>query len=51
LLSPQDAFEVSIYLLGLQPHIREFIARKDKVIPQAVQEVEYTTPDMEDQDM
>ena len=32
LLSPQDAFEISIYLLGLQPHIRDALARNEKPI-------------------
>jgi hypothetical protein len=49
LLSPQDAIEIGIYLLGLQPHIRDVLARRDKV--QDVQEVEYPTPDMDDQDL
>ena len=43
LLSPQDAIEIGIYLLGLQPHIRDVLARKEKV--QDVQEVEYPTPE------
>jgi len=51
LLSPQDSIEIGIYLLGLQPHIRDVIARKDKVVPQDVQEVEYPTPDMAEQDL
>jgi len=40
-------FEISIYLHGLQPHIREFLVRKDRVqdVP-----TEYPTHDMTDQD-
>jgi hypothetical protein len=34
LLTPEDTLEIGIYLLGLQPHIREVLARKDKAIPQ-----------------
>jgi len=49
LLSPQDAIEIGISLLGLQPHIRDVLARREKV--QDVQEVEYPTPDMDDQDL
>jgi len=51
LLSPQDAIEIGIYLLGLQPHIRDVIARKGGVVPQDVPSVEYPTPDMDDQDL
>jgi hypothetical protein len=49
LLSPQDAIEIGIYLLGLQPHIRDVLARKDTI--QDVPSVEYPTPDMVDQDL
>src|SRR5258708_3952072 len=34
LLSPEDTIEIGIYLLGLQPHIREVLARKEKPVPQ-----------------
>jgi hypothetical protein len=51
LLSPQDAIEIGIYLLGLQPHIRDVIARKDKVVPQDASSIEYPTPDMVEQDL
>jgi hypothetical protein len=30
LFSPEDTIEIGIYLLGLQPHIREVIARREK---------------------
>ena len=40
LLSPEDAIEIGIYLLGLQPHIREVLARKEKAAPQELLEVE-----------
>jgi len=40
LLAPQDTLEIGIYLLGLQPHIREVLARKEMPVSQAVPEVE-----------
>lgn len=48
LLAPQDAIEIGIYLLGLQPHIRDVLARKDKT--QDVQNVEYPTQDIIDEE-
>jgi len=34
-LAPQDTLEIGIYLLGLQPHIRDVLARKEQPVPQA----------------
>jgi len=49
LLSAEDTLEISIYLLGLQPHIRDVLAQKDTVVQETP--VEYPTQDMADQDM
>jgi hypothetical protein len=49
MLSAEDTIAIGIYLLGLQPHIREVLARKDNVVQEVP--VEYPTPDMVDQDM
>ncbi len=37
LLSSQDTIEIGIYLLGLQPHIRDVLARKEKTALPAVE--------------
>jgi hypothetical protein len=34
LLSPQDSIDIGIYLLGLQPHIRDVVARKGEPVVQ-----------------
>ncbi len=51
LLSPQDAIEIGIYLLGLQPHIRDVLSRKDNAVSQESRNIECPTPDMDDQDL
>jgi len=33
LFSPQDTIEIGIYLLGLQPHTRDVLTRKEQVSP------------------
>lgn len=47
LLSPQDTIEIGIYLLGLQPHIRDVLARKEQAVPPSLTEEPEIAPEQE----